>query len=344
MKTILSSLIGCLLGAAAVCAQTVVPQTVVQPLAPTQAPTPQALAVAQSGPAVEATPATFASGALVHADGVFAADLIQGVPALPRLRVAPAPAVGAWTLVSRTSVVEALKVAGVDLRSLRWNGPETARVSRAMRDLAEAEVRDRITQELQRRYARDGGEIEVRLSRPWRTVQIPDEAMEVRLQDLPAAGLQSLISLKVEVLAAGEPVGSWFQPVQVRHWCEVPVAASAIRRGTPLADAETIMERRDVLASRSILRALPSVVQDYELAEALAPGQALSDRSLRLKTVVFRGRRIDARIQAGTLEITTKVEALEDGYPGQSIRVRNPQSKREFRGVVQAEDAVLIPL
>ncbi len=329
MKTILSSLIGCLLGTAALCAQAVIA---------TNAPSPQA------APLPESMPATFASGAMVHSEGVFAADLIQGVPALPRLRVAPAPAVGAWALVTRTSIVEALRVAGVDLRSLRWNGPETARVSRAMRDLAEAEVRDRITQELQRRHARDGGEVEVRLSRPWRTIQIPDEPLEIRLQDLPAAGLQSLISLKVEVLAAGESVGGWFQPIQVRHWCEVPVAASALRRGTPLADAETVMERRDVLASRSILRALPAAIQDYELAEGLAAGQPLTERSLRHKTVVFRGRRIDARVQAGSLEITTKVEALEDGHPGQSIRVRNPQSKREFRGVVQAEDTVLIPL
>ena len=105
-----------------------------------------------------------------------------------------------------------------------------------------------------------------------------------------------------------------------------------------------MLERRDVLVSRGILKTLPTAVQDYELAEGLALGQAFSDRSLRLKTVVFRGRRVDARIQAGTLEITTKVEALEDGYPGQSIRVRNPLSKREFRGIVQGEDSVLIPL
>lgn len=329
MNSLLSKILASLVGCAVLTAQ-----EASRPLAPVpDAPQNPAPAMA-----------VFAAGAMVHADGVFSTDLIQGVAALPRLRVAPAPAVGAWAMVSRTSVVETLKGAGIDLQSLRWTGPEAARVSRAMRDLPEAEVRDRITQELQRRYARSGGEIEVRLSRPWRTVPIPDETVDIRLLDLPTAGLQSLVSLKVEVLAAGESVGNWFQPIQVRHWCEVPVAAAALRRGLPLAEAETVLERRDILASRGILRNLPAATQDYELAESLAPGQALSDRSLRLKTVVFRGRRIDARIQAGTLEITTKVEALEDGYPGQSIRVRNPQSKREFRGVVQTEDAVLIPL
>lgn len=299
---------------------------------------------ASTPPVAEPATAIFASGALVRSEGVFSTDLIQGVPALPRIRVASAPAVGGWLQLSRTSVVETLRLTGLDLSNFRWTGPESARVSRAMRELAETEVRDRITQELQRRCARNGGEIEVRFSRPWRSVSIPDEPLEVRLLDLPSTGLQTLISLKVEVMAAREPVGSWFQPIQVRHWCEVPVAASALRRGTPLAEAETVLERRDVLASRGVLKALPVAIQDYEMAESLAPGQSLSDRSLRLKTVVFRGHRVDARIQAGSLEITTKVEAMEDGFPGQSIRVRNPQSKREFRGVVQGEDTVLVPL
>jgi len=341
MKTLLSGILAMFLGAAPLAAQEPVPTVSTSPAASAASAAPAAPAASRSD---DRPPAVFAGGAVVRSEGVFATDLIQGVAALPRFRVAPAPALGGWSILSRTSVVETLRTAGIDLAGLRWNGPKTARISRAMRDLVEAEVRDRVTQELQRRYARNGGEIEVRLSRPWRTVQVPDESLDFRLQDLPQAGLQSPVSLKVEVLAAGEPVGSWFQPVQVRHWCEVPVAASALRRGLPLADAETVLERRDVLASRGILRSLPAALQDYELAESLAPGQALSDRSLRLKTVVFRGRRIDARIQAGSLEITTKVEALEDGYPGQSIRVRNPQSKREFRGVVQTEDAVLISL
>lgn len=217
--------------------------------------------VAQVSAPMVATPeplvAVFASGSMVRSDGVFSTDLIQGIPALPRVRVAPAPQVGAWSQLSRTSVVEALRIAGVDLSVVRWTGPESARISRAMRELGEAEVRDQITQELQRRFARNGGEIEVRLSRPWRSVSIPDESLDIRLLDLPTAGLQSLISLKVEGLVGGDAVGSWFQPIQVRHWCEVPVAAAALRRGQPLVEVETVLERRDVLVSREFSRHCP---------------------------------------------------------------------------------------
>lgn len=243
MSLFLSILIGLLLGVTTLAAQ---------------APTPVSTPISTPTPAIpEPIVAVFAAGAMVHSEGVFSTDLIQGVPALPRLRVAPAPQVGAWSQLSRTSVVQMLRMAGVDLSAVRWTGPESARVSRAMRDLGEAEVRDRITQELQRRFARNGGEIEVRLSRPWRSVSIPDESLDIRLQDLPAAGLQSLVSLKFEILAGGDAVGSWFQPIQVRHWCEVPVAAGALRRGQPLVDAETVLERRDILSARGFSRHCP---------------------------------------------------------------------------------------
>jgi flagellar basal body P-ring formation protein FlgA len=60
--------------------------------------------------------------------------------------------------------------------------------------------------------------------------------------------------------------------------------------------------------------------------------------------VINRGKIVDALVRSGPMEISTKVEALEDGAPGQMIRIRNPKSKREFRGRVQGEDSVLVPL
>jgi flagella basal body P-ring formation protein FlgA len=42
------------------------------------------------------------------------------------------------------------------------------------------------------------------------------------------------------------------------------------------------------------------------------------------------------------MEISLKVEILEDGAKGQQVRVRNPQSKREFRGKVENENTITI--
>jgi flagella basal body P-ring formation protein FlgA len=81
-----------------------------------------------------------------------------------------------------------------------------------------------------------------------------------------------------------------------------------------------------------------------ELAENLSTGAPLLVRSVRARPVFRRGKVLDAVVQEGPLLITVKVEALEDGLPGQIIRVRNAQSKHEFHGKVQNEQTVIVAL
>jgi flagella basal body P-ring formation protein FlgA len=53
---------------------------------------------------------------------------------------------------------------------------------------------------------------------------------------------------------------------------------------------------------------------------------------------------VDAIFQNGALSISFKVEVLEDGQPGQSIRIRNPRTRREFFGKVQNERTITVAL
>jgi flagella basal body P-ring formation protein FlgA len=60
--------------------------------------------------------------------------------------------------------------------------------------------------------------------------------------------------------------------------------------------------------------------------------------------VVRRGQSVEAIARSGALSVSMRVEAMEEGAPGQLIRIRNPQSRREMRGKVQDENTVVIPL
>ena len=118
----------------------------------------------------------------------------------------------------------------------------------------------------------------------------------------------------------------------------------ALRRGQLLSDAALIHERRDVLTLRDPLYELPLVPLDYELAESVPMGAPLTARALRLKPVVFRGKTVDAIMRDNAMTISLKVEVLEEGVPGQLVRVRNLQSRRELRGKVQDEQTIAISL
>jgi flagella basal body P-ring formation protein FlgA len=162
--------------------------------------------------------------------------------------------------------------------------------------------------------------------------------------ELPSAGVTPNCIVRFELHADDTCIGNWQIPLQARVWREVWVAASPLPRGQLLQDADVVRERRDVLTLRDPWLSLTSDSSLLELAENVPAGLALTTRSLRLRPIVRRGKFADAMVQDGGMIISVKVEVLEDGVPGQSVRVRNTKSKREFRGKVQNEETIIVPL
>ena len=75
-----------------------------------------------------------------------------------------------------------------------------------------------------------------------------------------------------------------------------------------------------------------------ELLKSLAPEFASTNWSGAAQVRVARPSRPVAE------SISLKVEALADGLPGQTVRVRNPKTKREFYAKVLEEQIVVINL
>jgi flagella basal body P-ring formation protein FlgA len=195
-------------------------------------------------------------------------------------------------------------------------------------------------------FLSQGGELELRLKRPWTDVAIPDEPFEVKIAQLPAQGVSQSFSLRFELAGAGETFGSWQVPVSASLWKEVWVVARAMKRGEVLQPAELGRERRDLLTSRNHLAvdALELAPNEWELAENLPSGAPLNRWSLRRKPVVYRGQFADALVHNGPLTISLKVQVLEDAIPGQSVRIRNPNTKRELQGKVNHDQTISIQL
>ncbi|MPN43714.1 hypothetical protein SDC9_191274 [bioreactor metagenome] len=65
---------------------------------------------------------------------------------------------------------------------------------------------------------------------------------------------------------------------------------------------------------------------------------------MRARPVVARGDMVDALASSGALNLRLKVEVLEAGAPGQLVRVRNPQSRRELYGKITNDRTIELPL
>lgn len=293
-----------------------------------------------------ASPLELLPAAAVDGSGIFLHQVSSaGVSNLPApIRLANAPAFGQVIHLSRAQIAEALKTAMPELATKNWAGAAQVRITRRARSLAERELRELLTATLQRDHIKDKGELELRFSRSWNPVYVPDEPFELKVIDLPASGVGPNFITRFELLAGPERIGPWQVVAQARVMREVLVARTALMRNQPLQGADFTTERRDVLALREPVDSTALNNPSLELIENVSAGQPLPARAVRLRPVVLRGQFIDGLIRDGTLNISLKVEALADGQPGQMIRVRNPKTKREFHAKVQNEQSVLIVL
>src|SRR5262249_11799923 len=101
---------------------------------------------------------------------------------------------------------------------------------------------------------------------------------------------------------------------------------------------------RDVLVAREAYLGSDTEATALEFAENVTAGGVVLERHLKPRTVVRRGQVAEAVVRDGGMAISLKVEVLEDGSAGQQIRVRNLQSKREFRGKVENEGTIAVSL
>jgi len=212
------------------------------------------------------------------------------------------------------------------------------------RRLEEDELCRLLTDFLNGGRGENGGEWELHITRPWTPVTVPEGPLKAEIIEPALNRIASSSTVRFELRAGRQLLGVWQVPVQARLWREVVIAETALRRGERLSAAALTLKRRDVLTLHDPLYELPSGATAYELAEGVPLGAPLTTRVVRLKPVVFRGKTVDAVVRDEALTISLKVEVLEDGVPGQLVRVRNLQSRRELRGKVQDEQTIAIVL
>lgn len=291
-------------------------------------------------------PSNFQLRATAQADstGIFLNQLVDTHEALPVLRLCDSPAFGKISTLTRPQLAELLRAAGSDLAISNWTGPETIRITRRCRAFTEADLLNLLTETLQRDCVKDKGELELRPTRPWAEVVLPDEPLTIKILEQPTAGVTAAFLTRFEIRTAREGLGIWQGSYRAYIWREVWIAHSPVRRGESLDTADVVRERRDVLPVREALADYVTPDGTLEFAEPVQANGILLSRVLKPRKVVHRGQIAQAVLQNGPLSITMKVELLEDGAPGQIVRARNPLSRRDVSGKVVNEQTILINL
>ena len=279
----------------------------------------------------------------VSGDGVYLSDLIEsdkGEP-IPAIMIDTSPSWGSVRNYSSLELVKLIeeKAQGVDIA--KDGVSDEIRVTRSSRALGSAEVLELLRAELAKSPVFGHGELELESARPWKPLLVPDGPVEMRLVSRISYPT-SQTSLRFELMDGGIPFGVFSAPVKMAIWKEAWMAKDRITRGDLLSKVQLERQRVNTIKVRQDLWDGNPADGRYWFRENISPGRLVYSRAVVMKPVVRRGSLAKAVVTSGPLQVSTKVKVLEDGAPGEAVRVQNVMTRKEMIGEVLDEDTIKI--
>ena len=170
-----------------------------------------------------------------------------------------------------------------------------------------------------------------------------DKALQLRVLYHPGTPM-AYMRVKFSLRTDDEQLGEWTVYYRAKLYRDVWVARSPGQVKKPLDQVDLAKERRDVINVRQSLWQGKKTDSKFCLAQGVSSGSLIYDRHVKLTPVVKRGQIVDAFVQLRSLTIRLKAEVLEDGAPGETVRMRNLQTKKELRGTVINEKFIKVRL
>ncbi len=172
-------------------------------------------------------------------------------------------------------------------------------------------------------------------SRPLAPVTVPKDTanISIKLLNNPYTKPSSFMKAQYAILADGLPVAEHTSYFKAQLMQDVWVAQQVAQRGATLGEAKIAKKKTNIINLRDAIW-IGKPDNTLQLVSTLSPGVVLQERHLRRTPVVLRNQTVDAVLIHKSLVIRLRVLALEDGAPGQMIRLRNTNSAKEIRGTV----------
>lgn len=185
-----------------------------------------------------------------------------------------------------------------------------------------------------------GGELQLELLRPWNPPAGPASAWRFEVLEYPP-GASSAMLIRGRVLADGKPAGDFTLVLRAAVWRDAWVTRQPVGAGTMLEPSSLEVRRVDVLRDRE---AVPVEQGDsgYVFARQVGAGRVITWRDLVRRPLVRKGELVEVEAGEGMLLITMKAVAMENGARGDTITLRNLESRKNFSALVVHENRVQV--
>jgi flagella basal body P-ring formation protein FlgA len=184
------------------------------------------------------------------------------------------------------------------------------------------------------------GELQLELLRPWSAPERLARSWTLEVTEYPSLPAASML-VRCRVLADGGPAAEYAVTLRAQLWRDAWAARTPLATGTAF-DANALEARRvDFFRERDAL-AVTAGDHDFMLVRAIQSGRLLSWRDVARRPLVRKGDVVEVAAIDGQLSITMKGLAMENGAAGDTVTIRNQESRKDFAARVVAENRVQI--
>ena len=260
-------------------------------------------------------------------------DLAEQLAAID-LGASPYP-LSSQTIVGET-VLAAITAKGIKLETLGYSVPKTITVQRQGREVNKDEVLQATRQLFSQQDVSDVQVQDVQ----WKNNQIiPLGASEIKVSRLGELA-NGKIPLRVEVIVDGAAAARFLATALADDWREVPVPRRSIERGSLIQAEDMQLVRLNINREPEDTIVNIANVVGYRAKGNLLAGEAIRAANVDIPPLVPRGATVTMVYNRGGLLATALGQAVNDGFAGGEINVKNTKSQKVVKAKIVNADRV----
>ncbi|AGB42323.1 flagella basal body P-ring formation protein FlgA [Halobacteroides halobius DSM 5150] len=244
--------------------------------------------------------------------------------------------------IYRQEVIYALKRSNVNLSQLNFNVPYQFSVVSDYRNLSVKQIIQKGKNYIYNRLPYANKDLKITAINPPQKLKVPYGTLEFKVGDNWSSNLLGRTSVAINIVVNGQVYKQVYLQYQVKLWRKVLVAKKSLERGQIIKPNLFKKQRRLVKSSRQEFVRLDTQLTGLKLKSYLSPGQPLLKWMVEKPPLVRRWKEVTIVAQVGGVKITTIGKALEPGYKGEIIKVRNENTGQTLKGRVVAKRKVKV--
>ena len=166
---------------------------------------------------------------------------------------------------------------------------------------------------------------------------------EIELVDTPSRLNAGTMLVRYRLRAADKPSQIHLLSFRAEVIADVWFTQRRVVAGEVLADLDLTTRETDLLRDPKAVPADAALAARYEIARPISEARPITWNDITPRSLVRKGQMVEVVAMQGGLRITMKGQAVRSGALGETVTVRNLESRRDLSAVVIDANKVRVP-